>query len=244
MRSLLVAGLRVLVAGLFCGPALAADDYADQMKLLRDALPELEISSVTEGPVPGLLEIAAGADIYYASRDGKYFIQAEIFDLESRENVTDLSRSQARVGYLDQISDGSAVEFTAKDPRYTVTVFTDIDCGFCRKLHQQMADYNNLGISVRYMFFPRSGPNTESWAKAESVWCSESRQQAMTQAKSGMPLPAADCEDTPVAAHYQLVNELGLRGTPAIFTEAGDLLVGYRSPGDLIAILNGEVDAI
>ena len=243
MRSLLVAGLRALAVVLFCATALAQDDYSVQLKALQEALPELKISSVTESPIPGLLEVYVGADIYYTSRDGRFFIQGEIFDIKSRDNVTELSRNQARVGYLDQIAGESAVIFAAEDPRYTVTVFTDIDCGFCRKLHQQVSAYNDLGISIRYLFFPRSGPATESWFKAESVWCAEDRNQALTQAKAGMPLPAAECGDTPVARHYELVNELGLRGTPAIFTEAGDLLVGYRSPDDLIAILTGEVDA-
>ena len=225
---------------LFSGTALAEEDYSAQLKALQEALPELKISSIAESPIPGLLEVAVGADIYYTSTDGRFFIQGEIFNIQSRDNLTELSRNEARSGYLDQIAGESAVVFAAEDSRHTVTVFTDIDCGFCRKLHQQMGAYNKLGISVRYLFFPRSGPATESWYKAESVWCAEDRNQALTQAKAGMPLPPAQCEDTPVARHYALVNELGLRGTPAIFTDSGDLLVGYRSPDDLIAILNGE----
>jgi thiol:disulfide interchange protein DsbC len=104
-----------------------------------------------------------------------------------------------------------------------------------------MSDYNDLGISIRYLFFPRSGPDTDSWAKAESVWCAASRQQALTQAKNGASLPVADCGTTPIASHYKLVNELGLTGTPALFTEGGQLLIGYRDPAQLLTMLEDEI---
>jgi thiol:disulfide interchange protein DsbC len=220
--------------------ALPAQDYSAQREQLQDAFPDLEIGAIAESAIPGLLEFKVGADVFYASADGRYFVQAEIFDLENRVNVTEESRIQARAGYIDEINQKPAIEFAAADSKYSVTVFTDIDCGYCRKLHQQIAEYNERGISIRYLFFPRSGPNTPSWAKAESVWCSDPQQEALTRAKSGEVLPEADCEATPVADHYKLVNELGLTGTPALFTAGGQLLVGYRTPQELEQILKSE----
>jgi thiol:disulfide interchange protein DsbC len=239
MLRLPTVAFTAVVAILISAVALG-EDYPTQRKMLEEAFPDLKFSRISESPIPGLLQVEVGADIYYASENGHYFVQAEIFDLESRANITEQSRIDARVGYIDEIEKKPAIEFPAADSQYTVTVFTDIDCGYCRKLHQQIADYNDLGISIRYLFFPRSGPATPSWYKAESVWCAESRQEALTLAKSGAVLPEANCQPTPVAEHFELVNELGLTGTPALFTEDGQLLVGYRSPQELIAILKEE----
>jgi thiol:disulfide interchange protein DsbC len=240
MRRLPLVALTALLALPFSAGVLAAEDYSTQRKLLADAFPDMEFGSIEQSAIPGLLQVSVGADIFYTSADGRYFIQAEIFDLDTRANLTEQSRADARFAYLDDIEAQPAIEFPAADHQYTVTVFTDIDCGYCRKLHQQVADYNDLGVSIRYLFFPRSGPDTTSWAKAESVWCADSQQDALTRAKSGEVLPAADCLPTPVADHYKLVNDLGLTGTPALFTEGGQLLVGYRSPQELIEVLDNE----
>jgi thiol:disulfide interchange protein DsbC len=234
--------LRPLFAAILLTAAAtaAAEEYPEQRKALEAAFPDLEIGEISQSAIPGLLEFKVGADVFYASEDARYFVQAEIFDIESRTNITEESRALARAAYVGEIKNNVAVEFAADEPKYTVTVFTDIDCGYCRKLHQQMSDYHARGISIRYLFFPRSGPNTASWAKAESVWCSESQQEAMTRAKAGEALPAADCQPTPIADHYKLVGELGLTGTPALFTDGGQLLVGYRSPDELEQILKNE----
>ena len=124
-----------------------------------------------------------------------------------------------------------------------MTVFTDVDCSYCRKLHSEIAEYNRLGIRVRYVFYPRSGPGTESWRKAEAVWCSSDRQAALTLAKSGKELPVnASCGPTPVARTYALGQELGMRGTPGIFTEHGDYFAGYYGPERLLQKLK-ELEA-
>jgi thiol:disulfide interchange protein DsbC len=132
------------------------------------------------------------------------------------------------------------VVFSPAVPKYTVTVFTDVDCGYCRELHKHIADYNRLGVKVRYLSFPRTGPDTESWSKAEQVWCSADRQGALTQAKQGQPLKTPVCKVNPVALHYALGREIGLNGTPGIVTESGELLPGYAPPDVLLQELQQE----
>ena len=124
--------------------------------------------------------------------------------------------------------------FGPKDPKYTVTVFTDVDCGYCRKLHSQIADYNRLGVRVRYLLYPRTGPNTSSWTKAEQVWCSSDRNDALTRAKLGQELPAKPCSNNPVARSYALGQDFALDGTPAIVLTNGAMLPGYVPPDVLL----------
>jgi thiol:disulfide interchange protein DsbC len=240
MRPTLVNMTAALVA-LFSVQLLAAE-LPEKYAFVQEVFPGAEVTSVTPTPVAGLLEISVGADIYYVSEDGKYFIQGEIMNLDTRVNMTEESRTAARGKYLSDFSGETAITFAAEDEKYKVLVFTDIDCPYCRKLHREMADYNERGITVQYLLFPRSGPGTDSWAKADAVWCSSPQQQAMTDAKSGTLVESEDCGETAVAAHYKLGKDLGIAGTPAIFTESGELIVGYRSAAELEKLLTAGQD--
>jgi thiol:disulfide interchange protein DsbC len=135
---------------------------------------------------------------------------------------------------IEAVPENQMVIFSPPQPKYTVTVFTDVDCAYCRELHRQIADYNRLGVRVRYVFFPRTGPNTESWFKAEQVWCSADRKAALTRAKLGQALDAKPCNNTPVAQEYALAKAIGLDGTPGIIAANGALIGGYLPPSAMI----------
>jgi thiol:disulfide interchange protein DsbC len=217
------------------------ENIPEEYAHLANALPGITISGIKPSPVEGLLEVSVGTDIFYVSSDGKYFLQAEMLELATRDNLTESARASARATYIDNLPEDFMVSFKAENEQYKVLVFTDIDCPYCRKLHREIADYNAAGITVEYLFFPRSGPGTDSWAKADAVWCAESRQDGMTAAKNGEVIESAEaCTDTPTADHYQLGRDLGVTGTPAIFTESGELIVGYRNAADLKAILDND----
>ncbi len=224
-------------------PAAAASanpNIPAEYAFVVEKLPGVEISEVGPSPVAGLLQISVGTEVFYMSEDGQYFLQAEVMDLETRENLTDIARNSARGALLANFDYSQTVTFAAADEKHRVLIFTDIDCGYCRKLHRSMADYNANGITVQYAFFPRSGPNSESWTKAEQVWCSSDRKAALTAAKSSQSLGVETCADTPVAEHYALVNQLGLRGTPSLFTSNGTLIVGFREAGELTILLEED----
>jgi thiol:disulfide interchange protein DsbC len=138
---------------------------------------------------------------------------------------------------LARVSDADAIVFEpAGDARRTLTVFTDVDCTYCRRMHQEIAEFNRLGFRIRYLMFPRSGPGTDSWRKAEAVWCSSDRRAALTRAKRGEAVEARSCE-TPVAAQYELGRQLGIRGTPGIIADDGEYLAGYLPPKNMAEYL-------
>jgi thiol:disulfide interchange protein DsbC len=190
-------------------------------------------------PVPGMFEYRHGAEIIYVTQDGRYAFTGDLFSMADRVNVTEGRRKELRLKLLADVPESSMVIFAAPQPRYTITVFTDVDCGYCRKLHSQIAEYNRLGITVRYLAFPRDGPGTASWARAQQVWCSPDRKSALTRAKLGEEVHAARCDD-PVAREYALGRALGINGTPGIFTSTGDLLPGYIPPDELVSALRGS----
>jgi thiol:disulfide interchange protein DsbC len=243
MRVPLLTGLATTAAGLavmtvfLVGDFAEADAVPEQYQFVQDAFPDVDITSVQPSPIPGLLQMAVGADIYYVSENGEYFIMGDIFGLESKDNLTENARNLARASYLNEVGENDGVIFAASDEKYVVTIFTDVDCGYCRKLHREMSAYNDRGISIRYLFFPRTGPGTPSWAKADAVWCADSRNEALTAAKNGVAVEADDCDDTPVAEHYQLGKDLGIVGTPAIFRPDCLLICGYHSPDDFLGLL-------
>ncbi len=212
------------------------DDLARQK--IIEQYPELSATEILPMPVEGLYEIRIGAQVSYVTGDGRYLIQGDIYDVETDENLTELRRTSVRLDSIEDIGESSMIVFEPEDVKHTITVFTDIDCGYCRKLHREIDVYNALGIKVRYMFFPRSGPQTESWFKAENVWCSEDRNSALTQAKAGAVVESHECALTPVAQHYMLGKSFGIRGTPAIIADTGEMIGGYVSPQELLEYLS------
>lgn len=210
-------------------------DAAKLRAKLAERLPDVALDSVHPAAIPGLFEIRRGSLFGYVSADGKYLISGDLVNLETGEELTENSRKASRIESLAQL-EGRTIDFFPKEkPQFVVTVFTDTDCGYCRKLHAEMADYNALGIGIRYAFYPRQGPGSESFKQAESIWCSMDRKAALTQAKLGAHLPEAPkgCEN-PVMADYNLGGELGLRGTPMLILPDGTVVNGYV-PADRLA---------
>lgn len=214
-------------------PVAVGQAAKDPRQTIAAKFPEVRPEQVTATPVPGLYEVRMGAKIAYVSADGRYLMQGEIIDLDTDRNLTEGRRESVRKDVLAGVSESGMVIFAPAKYTSTVTVFTDIDCGYCRKLHRQIADYNAKGIRVRYMYFPRSGPGTESWTKAEAVACSKDPKAALTRSKLGETVAGKPCAGNPVAQHYQVGRDFGLQGTPAIVLESGELIGGYLDPEEL-----------
>jgi thiol:disulfide interchange protein DsbC len=191
--------------------------------------------NVRDTPIPGLYEVSEGTEVLYVSADGQYMLSGAMFELASRRNLTDARKMGIRKTLLAGVRDEDTIAFLAPQPKYELYVFTDVDCGYCRRLHGQMAELNSMGISVRYLAFPRTGPGTESARKIEAVWCATNRQQAMTTAKTGAAMGKPNCQ-SPVAKQYELGAAVGLEGTPALYTKAG-ASIRNGSPEDILAQL-------
>lgn len=215
-------------------PAAAASGVAAVSARIAGSRPE----DFRTTPVAGIYEYRHGAEIIYVTEDGRFAFTGDLFSMAERVNITEARRKELRQQLLAGVPESSMVVFPAGKPKYTVTVFTDVDCIYCRKLHSQIGEYNRLGITVRYLAFPRNGPGTESWSKAQQVWCSADRRSALTRAKLGEKLPAARCDD-PVAREFALGQAMGIEGTPGILTPNGDLLPGYLPPEALLGELQG-----
>ena len=225
--------LLLLFAGSIAASLVVAaqpESPPDPRAAIATKIPGTKAEDLHTSPIPGVYELMRGTDAAYVSSDGKYAIVGDLYDLGSNDNLTEARRRDARLKLLATVPESQMVIFGSKEARHTITVFTDVDCQYCRKLHSQIADYNRLGIRVRYLFYPRSGPNTESWTKAIQVWCSADRNSALTQAKRGEALKTKPCADSPVARHYDLGQKFEVAGTPAIILGNGAMLPGYESP--------------
>jgi thiol:disulfide interchange protein DsbC len=216
-------------------PSAAAPAADPRVALLKLLPAGSKLEDLRPSPIAGIYEFTQGAEISYLTADGKYFIDGNLYDMKSRDNLTEALRTHARVALINSVPESEMLIFSPPNPKYTITVFTDVDCAYCRKLHSEIAEINRMGIRVRYMFFPRTGPGTESWKKAEVVWCSPNRNEALTRAKAGATLDMNKiCAPTPVKREYELGENIGVRGTPAIITESGDYISGYMEPRELL----------
>jgi len=230
MRHYVFVTLVLLLA--FSASIAAEDDFGAVEERIRSLAPNAKDIAISETPIDGVLMVQIQGDIVYATSDGKYLIQGRVIDMETREDLTEGAKSNIRKELMGEIDSTQQIVFAPKDPKYELTVFTDIDCGYCRKLHEQVPDYNKEGIAIRYMAFPRAGVGSRSFEKAVSVWCADDKQAAMTSAKAGQEMAPAQCEN-PVADQYRLGVAMGVTGTPALLTADGQLIPGYVPPVQL-----------
>jgi thiol:disulfide interchange protein DsbC len=232
----------ILLSLAAAGVALSGQAQELSKDELAAKLKGVEASDITASPVAGVYEVSVGSNVAYVTDDGRYLLEGELYDLDTSENLTEKTRSVARVDLLASVPRDRMIVFSPEDGnvKHVVTIFTDIDCGYCRQFHREIDKVLALGIEVHYLFYPRTGPDTESWEKAERVWCAKDRKAALTHAKLGGPVPEAECDDTPVASHYDLGRRVGVRGTPAVFSASGEQLGGYLPPATLLKRLEAD----
>ena len=201
--------------------------------------PESKIESIEESVIDGLYKVYFGdLQPLYVSKNGNYFIYGDLYQIEQGSviNLSTLDLDKRRKNLLDTIPAEDLIQFKSNNEKHNIFVFTDVDCGYCRKLHAEIADYSELGIEVRYLAYPRTGLDGETHKKMSNVWCSADRKRALTKAKLGLEVDADTCAD-PVVEQFQLGRMIGVSGTPAIVTSDGRLLPGYVPAPDLLARL-------
>lgn len=225
----------------------AAFVLADTSAFAEDADPKLEavrakISSmfssiepehVSASPIDGWYTVQKGSIVAYISDDGRYLLQGDLIDLDLQVNLSEQSRTDARRELVSALSDEESILFSPAEAQHSVTVFTDIDCTYCRKLHSEIDQYLEQGIAVRYVLYPRNGRSSRAWSTSEDVWCSADRGGALTAAKLDRKFQTTACDASMIARHYKLGQDVGLNGTPAIVFDDGTMIAGYMPAAQL-----------
>lgn len=244
MKKLIVALCSLaLLAGAAVAESVDVDRATDQKirNSLRVLLPGLLPDTIRTTPIDNLYEITFGSRLVYVTADGRYLFQGKLIDLETRVEITDERLSELKMAAMAKIGEDQMLIYGPDDAKHTVTVFTDIDCGFCRRMHKEMDQYNKQGIRIRYLFYPRAGIESDSYDKAVSVWCADDRKAAMDAAKAGKDIPARKCEN-PVAMHHALGQSMRLSGTPALVLKDGEIVPGYVPADKLRRALDQRFD--
>ena len=226
--------------------AFSLDGIANETEIvtkINQVLPAgMSVKGIKQSQVDGLFVVDIGdLQPIYASKDGNFFLYGEMYAIKNGEllNTTKQQISLNRKAILDsELSEKDFITFAATDEKHVITVFTDVDCGYCRKFHGEIEDYNAQGITVNYVAFPRSGLESESYNKIVSAWCSSDPKGTLTALKEGRDPALKLCQDHPVEDHYLLGQRIGITGTPAIISSSGDLLPGYLPPMELLKKLN------
>jgi len=216
----------------------AADEKLDAVRQKISAMFDMiDPEHVNASPVEGWYTIQKGSIVAYVSDDGRFLLQGDLIDLDENVNLSELARNDARRDLMASVSDDETIMFSPADVEYSVTVFTDVECTYCRRLHSQINDYLANGIQVRYLLYPRSGPASRAWTTSEQVWCAADRANALTLAKLDKKFETASCDASMVQHHYLLGRDVGLTGTPTIVLDDGTLIGGYVPPDQLKARL-------
>ncbi|MBC6903866.1 DsbC family protein [Saccharophagus sp. K07] len=237
-----IFGLSMVVAASAYAAEAKKEPNLEQVKQtisagIQAAKPGLTVTSVETSVIPGLYKTQVGdGPVVYATADGKYFIAGEVYELSPGKivNLTDQERNVERAKLIAGVNKKDAIVFSPKgNVKKVMYVFTDVDCGYCRMLHSKVAEYNDLGIEIRYLAYPRAGIPSKSYNKIASAWCSKNRNEAITKLKNLEEIPENVCAENPVAAQFDLGRKIGLSGTPALVFEDGQLIGGYVEPARL-----------
>lgn len=220
LLSVLVIAISTMASAAFAG-----DDAVKRITAsLAQIQPAMKPTSISESPIPDLYQVVFGSQVIYMTSDARYLFQGDFYDLEKKVSISESAKSAFRLEKLKKISSEDMVVYKPEKVDAVITVVTDIDCPFCRKLHNEVPDYLQNNVEVRYIFMPLKGP--ADMRKTISVWCSDDQQTSLDIAKAGGEVDEAKC-DNPIDKHLKLARELGVRGTPAILMENGEMLPGY-----------------
>ncbi len=235
---------------LLAAVGLSADDTekTDELKaLLESRLNKFEVEYIAESAIDGLYEVFSQGQLLYVTKDGNHLINGSLFNItdgivnvseETKQRIDEL-KYPLRRELLAKVSDQDMIVFAAENEKHRISVFTDVDCGYCRKLHREIEQLNDLGITVRYLGYPRAGIGSSSHIKLRSIWCADDPNAAMTRGKIDREFGTDTCDD-PLVDHMKLVRQFGLSGTPAIIFESGRLVPGYVEAPRLLRILNED----
>jgi thiol:disulfide interchange protein DsbC len=228
----------LLCAFLLTLGSLANAETGDDLDAVRERIAAefdiIEPANVNPSPIPGWYTIQKGTVVAYVSEDARYLLQGDLIDLEAQVNLTELARDKVRSDIVAALGDDEVISFAPADIKHSITVFTDVGCTYCRRLHNEIATYLAEGIEVRYVLYPRNGPASPDWVESEKVWCAKDRNSALTAAKQDRAFETSKCDASIIQAHYAIGQDVGLSGTPAIVLEDGTLIAGYL-PADALA---------
>ena len=212
-------------------PSFAAGSpEAKVREVLKGLNPDIRVDGIEPSPIPGFHQVVAGGQVVYVSDDGKYLFQGELMDVAARKNLSDAALTKVRAQVLKTLPIADRIVFApAGAAKHKVVVLTDIECGYCRKFHSEIAEINRRGIEVEYIAFPRAGLGSADYRKMVSVWCADDRKKALTDAKNDRAVPNKTCT-TPVDMQYNAGLRMGLEGTPMVLTTDGQFVGGYLPP--------------
>jgi len=227
-------GIVLISIGMLTVQPVQAGSDAEELEKVRNKVStmfqEIKPEHIQPSPIDGWYTVRKGAVVAYISADGRYLLQGDLIDLDTQVNLSESERNSARIEMMAAIPDDEMISFTPDEVKYSVSIFTDIDCAYCRRLHSQIDEYLAQGIEINYLLYPRSGPTSASWVKAEQVWCADDRNEALTLAKVDKNFDSHSCDSSMISKHYSLGKEVGLTGTPAIVMSDGTLMPGYLPP--------------
>lgn len=217
-----------------------AADGVDLTLLKKSINPAIEIKGTKPSAIPGLYEVQVNNQIVYLSADGEKVISGDMYDLKKQFSHTERATQTLRKDAMASVEDKDKIIYKAKNEKYKVSVFTDISCPYCTKLHQHMSEFNDMGITVEYLAFPRAGLGSQPAKRMQKIWCAENKTIAMNQAKLDNKIPKQSCNGSQVVEQFLLGQDIGVNATPTIIFEDGSIQPGYAEPKELLQYLQSQ----
>ena len=222
--------------------APASKEVSDKLKAALDSpAMGLKVGTVETSEIPGMYEVQFdNGPRVYATADGQYFILGDLFQVNAGQfvNLAEKRRDNERLASMQALDETDMIVFAPEGETLAeITVFTDVTCFYCQKLHKEVPELNKRGVKVRYLAFPRGGVDSPGYRQLVGAWCADNPQETLTALKNKQAVPVTSCEPNPIAEQYQLGQAMGVRGTPAMITGTGQMIPGYQSADQLMVTL-------
>lgn len=211
---------------------VALADQSAVLSAIKAALPQYDIKHSEFHQASGLYVVnLKDGPTLHVTKDGQFFVAGDLYRVDGTDLINETEK--AKFAKIESLSESQMIVYKASNEQAHITVFTDVDCGYCQLLHREVPALNDAGVTVRYLAYPRAGVGSLVYNKMVSVWCSDDPQEWLTQVKLGVEIAQNTCVN-PVADQYKLGNEMGVRGTPSIVFDDGTFLPGYLPAPELI----------
>ena len=172
----------------------------------------------------GLYEVLIGGQIYYVDSEVSFVLAGRMFDPRTREDLTQKRLDTALKVDFKALPLDRAVKTVRGDGSRVLVTFEDPNCGYCKRLWQNMGELKN--VTIYTFLYPILSP--DSHEKSKAIWCAKDRaaswDEHMVQNKTPADT-ATDCKN-PLEQNVALGRELGINGTPTLIFADGSRSAG------------------
>jgi thiol:disulfide interchange protein DsbC len=203
-------------------------------KSLQSKFPGIgKIEHIVKTPYSGMYEVIIDDQLLYTDAQGEYLFEGNIIEAKSRRDLSGERRKVLFAIDFDKLPLELAVKKVKGNGKRKLAIFTDPNCGFCRKLEKELSRVSDVTL---YFFMYPIFPGSDEIVR--NVLCSKNPVKAWDDWMLSDITPAQAVCDTQTEKVKALGQKLHVNGTPNLIFGNGIQAPGYLPAEELEKNLN------